>query len=110
MNKLPVFKIGLTTSLSLDVWFMFLEVFHAFSSTSGSLLRAISKSLEYDNELYFFFCSVWSAAIDALTAFIRCFVCPNAGSKGILLQPVLLYLNRYCHFIGMPSFEYHFCC
>lgn len=46
---------------------------------------------------YFSFCSVWSAAIDALTAFIRCFVSPNAGSKGILLQPVLLYLNRYCH-------------
>ncbi|GFZ18959.1 HEAT repeat-containing protein [Actinidia rufa] len=37
---------------------------------------------------------VWSAAIDALTAFIRCFVSPNAGNKGILLQPVLLYLSR----------------
>ncbi|XP_058187917.1 protein SWEETIE-like isoform X1 [Rhododendron vialii] len=44
---------------------------------------------------------VWSAAIDALTAFIRCFVCPNAGSKGILLQPVLLYLNRALSYLSL---------
>ncbi|MBA0821351.1 hypothetical protein Goarm_018214, partial [Gossypium armourianum] len=37
---------------------------------------------------------VWSAAIDALTSFIRCFVSTNLAVSGILLQPVMLYLNR----------------
>ena len=40
-------------------------------------------------------CSVWSAAVDALTAFIRCFISPNAVNSGILIQPVLVYLSRY---------------
>ncbi|XAR51547.1 hypothetical protein NMG60_11006202 [Bertholletia excelsa] len=43
---------------------------------------------------------VWSAAIDALTAFIRCFVCPNAVNKGVLLQPVLLYLSRALSYVS----------
>ncbi|PSR87811.1 HEAT repeat-containing protein isoform 1 [Actinidia chinensis var. chinensis] len=46
---------------------------------------------------------VWSAAIDALTAFIRCFVSPNAGNKGILLQPVLLYLSRALAYISLVA-------
>ncbi|XP_021759988.1 protein SWEETIE-like isoform X1 [Chenopodium quinoa] len=36
---------------------------------------------------------VWSAAIDALTAFVRCFLSPKAVNYGILLQPVLVYLS-----------------
>ncbi|XP_059670574.1 protein SWEETIE [Cornus florida] len=44
---------------------------------------------------------VWSAAVDALTAFIRCFVSPNAVNKGILLQPVLLYLSRALSYITL---------
>ncbi|KAI3768087.1 hypothetical protein L2E82_18519 [Cichorium intybus] len=47
--------------------------------------------------------SVWSAAIEALNAFIRCFVYPDAVNKGILLQPVLLYLNRALNFISSLS-------
>ncbi|KAF3685530.1 putative T-complex protein 1 subunit zeta-like [Capsicum annuum] len=38
--------------------------------------------------------SVWSAAVDALTAFIKSFVSSGAVNKGILLEPVLLYLSR----------------
>ena len=44
------------------------------------------------------FLSVWSAAIDALTAFIKCFLSPKAVNYGILLQPVLVYLSRYLVF------------
>lgn len=48
---------------------------------------------------WFFFCSMWSAAVDALTAFIRCFITPSSLNNGIFLQPVLVYLSRYvyCH-------------
>ncbi|OMO80110.1 Armadillo-like helical, partial [Corchorus capsularis] len=44
---------------------------------------------------------VWSAAIDALTSFVRCFVSSNMTISGILLQPVLLYLNRALSYISM---------
>ncbi|KAL4570973.1 hypothetical protein LXL04_017722 [Taraxacum kok-saghyz] len=47
--------------------------------------------------------SVWSAAVEALNAFIKCFVYPDAVNKGILLQPVLLYLNRALNFISSLS-------
>ncbi|KAL6961018.1 hypothetical protein U1Q18_038781 [Sarracenia purpurea var. burkii] len=46
---------------------------------------------------------MWSAAIDALTAFIRCFVSPNAGNKRILLQPVLLYLSRALSYVSLVA-------
>ncbi|MBA0847683.1 hypothetical protein Goshw_021366 [Gossypium schwendimanii] len=44
---------------------------------------------------------VWSAAIDALTSFIRCFVSSNLAVSGILLQPVMLYLNRALSYISL---------
>jgi hypothetical protein len=44
---------------------------------------------------HFAFCSVCSAAVDALTAFVRCFISPIAVNSGILIQPVLVYLSRY---------------
>ncbi|KAL4341896.1 hypothetical protein GQ457_08G014460 [Hibiscus cannabinus] len=37
---------------------------------------------------------VWSAAVDAITSFIRCYGSSNLTISGVLLQPVLLYLNR----------------
>ncbi|GKD05440.1 protein SWEETIE isoform X1, partial [Tanacetum coccineum] len=46
---------------------------------------------------------VWSAAVDALIAFIRCFVSQDAVNKGILLQPVLLYLSRALSYISSLS-------
>ncbi|KAK1433251.1 hypothetical protein QVD17_10160 [Tagetes erecta] len=48
---------------------------------------------------------VWSAAVDALIAFIRCFVSQDALNKGILLQPVLLYLNRALSYISSVSIK-----
>jgi hypothetical protein len=46
------------------------------------------------------FCSVWSAAVHALTAFIKCFISSDVQNDRVLLQPVLVYLNRYlCYFI-----------
>jgi hypothetical protein len=41
--------------------------------------------------------SGWSAAVEALTAFVKSYVVPNFSSKeeGIILQPVLGYLNVY---------------
>lgn len=43
---------------------------------------------------------VWSAAVDALTAFVKCFVPSNTLNNGILLQPVLLYLSRALSYIS----------
>ncbi|KAJ7971209.1 HEAT repeat 5B-like protein [Quillaja saponaria] len=43
---------------------------------------------------------VWSAAVDALTAFIRCFISPDVVKNGVLLQPVLLYLSRALSYIS----------
>ncbi|XP_048328605.2 protein SWEETIE isoform X2 [Ziziphus jujuba] len=42
---------------------------------------------------------MWSAAVDALTAFIRCFITPNSVNNGIFLQPVLVYLSRALSYI-----------
>ncbi|KAI4352232.1 hypothetical protein L6164_006505 [Bauhinia variegata] len=43
---------------------------------------------------------VWSSAVDALTAFIRCFIAPDVVNNGVLLQPVLLYLSRGLSYIS----------
>ncbi|XP_068658237.1 protein SWEETIE isoform X2 [Aristolochia californica] len=45
---------------------------------------------------------VWSAAVEALTAFIRSFVSPTtvASNGGIFLQPVLYYLSRALYYIS----------
>ncbi|KAG9458284.1 hypothetical protein H6P81_002792 [Aristolochia fimbriata] len=45
---------------------------------------------------------VWSAAVQALTAFITCFVSPigAANNGGVFLQPVLYYLNRALYYIA----------
>ncbi|KAK9943992.1 hypothetical protein M0R45_009578 [Rubus argutus] len=37
---------------------------------------------------------MWSAAIDALTSFLRCFLSHDAVNNGIFLHPVLVYLSR----------------
>lgn len=55
----------------------------------------INKFISQLRFAYVIFFSVWSAAVDALIAFIRCFVFQDAVNRGILLQPVLLYLSRY---------------
>ena len=44
---------------------------------------------------------MWSAAVDALTALLRCFLSPNDGNNGILLQPVLVYLSRALSYISL---------
>ncbi|XVE72050.1 hypothetical protein DITRI_Ditri11bG0007500 [Diplodiscus trichospermus] len=44
---------------------------------------------------------VWSAAIDGLTSFVRCFVSSNLTISGIVLQPVMLYLNRALSYISL---------
>ncbi|XVF20554.1 hypothetical protein REPUB_Repub12eG0010500 [Reevesia pubescens] len=50
---------------------------------------------------------VWSAAIDALTSFVQCFVSSNLTISGILLQPVLLYLNRALSYISLLAAKDH---
>ncbi|CDP02785.1 unnamed protein product [Coffea canephora] len=44
---------------------------------------------------------VWSAAIEALTAFIKCFVSSDGVNNGILLEPVLLYLSRALSYVSL---------
>ncbi|CAO2817215.1 unnamed protein product [Amaranthus hypochondriacus] len=48
---------------------------------------------------------VWSAAIDALTAFIKCFLSPKAVNYGILLQPVLVYLSSALSHVSLLAFK-----
>ncbi|XP_057993388.1 protein SWEETIE isoform X1 [Hevea brasiliensis] len=43
--------------------------------------------------------SVWSSAVHALTAFIKCFISPSAVNNGVLLQPVMVYLNSALSYI-----------
>ncbi|KAK3425934.1 hypothetical protein EUGRSUZ_F02484 [Eucalyptus grandis] len=45
--------------------------------------------------------SVWEAAIDALTAFVKCFASHNAVNNGILLQPVLVYLSSALSYVSL---------
>ncbi|KAL4197361.1 hypothetical protein AMTRI_Chr04g187950 [Amborella trichopoda] len=51
---------------------------------------------------------VWSAAVEALTAFIRSFVSPTVGfiDSRILLQPVLMYLNGALSYISLIPSNY----
>ncbi|RYR59970.1 hypothetical protein Ahy_A04g017089 isoform A [Arachis hypogaea] len=44
--------------------------------------------------------SVWSSAIHALTAFIKCFIAPDVVNDGVLLQPVLVYLSSALSYIS----------
>jgi hypothetical protein len=46
---------------------------------------------------------VWSAAVDALTAFVRFFISPNAANSRILLQPVLVYLSSALSYISVAA-------
>ncbi|KAK9742494.1 hypothetical protein RND81_03G176900 [Saponaria officinalis] len=55
---------------------------------SGNPEQEVHKNGDWSPKLH-----VWSAAVEALTAFIRCFVSPQAVNSGILLQPVLVYLS-----------------
>ncbi|XP_057757016.1 protein SWEETIE isoform X1 [Arachis stenosperma] len=43
---------------------------------------------------------VWSSAIHALTAFIKCFIAPDVVNDGVLLQPVLVYLSSALSYIS----------
>ncbi|KAK4279829.1 hypothetical protein QN277_011541 [Acacia crassicarpa] len=43
--------------------------------------------------------NVWSAAVDALSAFIRCFLSCNVVNDGVLLQPILVYLSRALSYV-----------
>ncbi|KAI9153290.1 hypothetical protein LWI28_008916 [Acer negundo] len=46
---------------------------------------------------------VLSAAVDALTSFVRCFISPSAGNNGVLLQPVMVYLSRALSYISLVA-------
>ncbi|KAL9230110.1 hypothetical protein vseg_005500 [Gypsophila vaccaria] len=55
---------------------------------SGNPEQEVHKNGDWSPKL-----RVWSAAVEALTAFVRCYVSPQAVNSGILLQPVLVYLS-----------------
>ncbi|KAL5739454.1 hypothetical protein ACOSQ2_028634 [Xanthoceras sorbifolium] len=46
---------------------------------------------------------VLSAAVDALTSFVRCFISSSAGNNGVLLQPVMVYLSRALSYISLVA-------
>ncbi|CAN4083221.1 unnamed protein product [Withania somnifera] len=64
------------------------------SAFQGNVERHISETKDLQSNI-----SVWSAAVDALTAFVKSFVSAGAVNKGILLEPVLLYLSRALSYV-----------
>lgn len=61
----------------------------------GNPENEIAKTDDLMSRIY-----VWSAAVHALTAFIKCFISPNVLNYGVLLQPVLVYLNSALSYIS----------
>ncbi|CAA0839600.1 HEAT repeat-containing protein, partial [Striga hermonthica] len=59
------------------------------STFSGHPKHHISQTNDLTSEI-----CVWSAAVDALTSYVKCFISSDPVNRRILLQPVLLYLNR----------------
>ncbi|CAK9150708.1 unnamed protein product [Ilex paraguariensis] len=76
------------------------QVFDILSLWAALFSGNIESAINHTEDLIARIC-VWSAAVDALTAFVRCFVSPDAVNKGILLQPVLLYLSRALSYISL---------
>ncbi|KAL7101750.1 hypothetical protein ACP275_08G074200 [Erythranthe tilingii] len=65
------------------------------STFSGHPKHHIDQAQDLTSEI-----CVWSAAIDALTSYVKCFVSSDSVNRGILLQPVLFYLNRALSYIS----------
>ncbi|GAV75653.1 LOW QUALITY PROTEIN: hypothetical protein CFOL_v3_19131, partial [Cephalotus follicularis] len=63
---------------------------------SGNAEHEIKQTGDLTSRIY-----LWSVAIDALTAFVRCFISPKAVNSGILLQPVMYYLSRALSYISL---------
>ncbi|TKY64772.1 HEAT repeat-containing protein 5B [Spatholobus suberectus] len=62
---------------------------------TGNPENEIMKTEDLMSRIY-----VWSAAVHALTAFIKCFISPNVVNGGVLLQPVLVYLSSALAYIS----------
>ncbi|KAK7304321.1 hypothetical protein VNO77_45189 [Canavalia gladiata] len=62
---------------------------------TGNPQNEIKKTEDLMSRIY-----VWSAAVHALTAFIKCFASPNVVNDGVLLQPVLVYLSSALSYIS----------
>ncbi|XP_027350855.1 protein SWEETIE [Abrus precatorius] len=62
---------------------------------TGNPENEIMKTEDLMSRIY-----VWSAAVHALTAFIKCFISPNV-LNGVLLQPVLVYLSSALSYISV---------
>lgn len=66
----------------------------------GNPERKIKQAEDLTSEI-----RVWSAAVEALTAFIRSFVSPTsaANNGGVLLQPMLVYLSGALSYISFVA-------
>ncbi|KAK7295809.1 hypothetical protein RJT34_18721 [Clitoria ternatea] len=62
---------------------------------TGNPENEITKAEDLMSRIY-----VWSAAVHALTAFIKCFLFPNVVNDGVLLQPILVYLSSALSYIS----------
>ncbi|KAL8476600.1 hypothetical protein ACS0TY_029047 [Phlomoides rotata] len=65
------------------------------STFSGNPKHHINQGQDLTSDI-----CVWSAAIDALTSYVKCFLSSDPVNRRILLQPVLLYLNRALSYIS----------
>ncbi|RHN44030.1 hypothetical protein MtrunA17_Chr7g0214901 [Medicago truncatula] len=62
---------------------------------TGNPENEVTKTDDLMSRIY-----VWSAAVHALTAFIKCFISSDVKNDGVLLQPVLVYLNSALSYIS----------
>ncbi|XP_073057988.1 protein SWEETIE isoform X1 [Primulina eburnea] len=75
------------------------QVFDILSLWAPTFSRNPRQHINQSQDLASEIC-MWSAAMDALTSFIKCFLASDAINRRILLQPVLLYLNRALSYIS----------
>ncbi|KAK2359319.1 HEAT repeat-containing protein [Trifolium repens] len=62
---------------------------------AGNPENEVTKTDDLMSRIY-----VWSAAVHALTAFIKCFISSDVQNDRVLLQPVLVYLNSALSYIS----------
>ncbi|XP_051126760.1 protein SWEETIE isoform X2 [Andrographis paniculata] len=65
------------------------------STFSGDPKQQINLAQDLASEI-----CVWSAAIDALTSYVKCFVSSDSENRGILLHPVLYYLSGALSYVS----------
>ncbi|EPS72441.1 hypothetical protein M569_02317, partial [Genlisea aurea] len=74
------------------------QVFDILAFWSSTFKSSPEQDINRAHDLTAEIC-LWSAAVDALTSYTKCFVSSDSQNRKILLQPVLLYLSRALSYV-----------